>query len=154
MGKMAWKGSDFAYNETNANYRKFFPANGFPFLDGDEAASVRALKETPHRDAVAAAIDDWMSHEGDRELIARMNRILFAATGDYFREPAFLSDLHPGQRIGAIKEAIGKNASPAFIVRMAAFLTNSERIELFERGISLYPGDFWLWFVLAQAYSQ
>jgi tetratricopeptide (TPR) repeat protein len=127
-------------------YRDAFAANGLDVLGGDPVELAGKLNDSPVRDYLLAALDDWALHE-DANNRQRLLALTAAATGQEWRRQvhAFWDD---GVRLSQVYDAIpDSERTPAVIIVVAIRLKELGQdgiVRRLEQGLRLHPGDFWL----------
>jgi Flp pilus assembly protein TadD len=135
-------------------YRAAFERHGLKTA-GDVEAVGRRVAASPVREALLAALDDWISNESDAGRRDRLSRIARAADPDpwrdRFRDALARRDEATLRKLAA--EADVARLSPAALVALGLSLSSNPREaeDLFARAQARYPADYWLNFWLVGA---
>src|SRR5262249_19128058 len=114
------------------------------------------LNESPVKDELIAAVDDWALDEKDPKHKKRLDEIAAAATGEDWRRQL----LQPRKDLQALKQCAERlkqsGGSPAQMIRLAQALDECklDSLPLLEAGSRLYPSDFSLHFARATRYHD
>jgi len=143
-------------------YPLAFASFGFHPEPGNEKDMARLIRESPIKEQLLAALDDWtfaigLSREEKRELLERLSHIARQADPDawaatlrdpsLWRKPRALKSLADK----ALKDpAVFARLSPQTLYLMARRLDGQKGLDetWLRRGQSLHPADFWLNFQL------
>jgi tetratricopeptide (TPR) repeat protein len=137
-------------------YAAAFKAQGLDLVDGDPAALVQRVQQSPLRDSLLAALDDWLVEEADAALRRRLCQLTAQITGHAWRQDlaALWNDAE------GLAEQL--EAAPPAEMTVALLVGLCQRIEhlggdgvvVLEHAKLRHPGDFWVWFDAGVAYRH
>jgi tetratricopeptide (TPR) repeat protein len=134
-------------------YEAEFRSAGFDVAAGDVAGPARWVNDSPVREFVLAALDDWAYREADPATRDRLLAVTVAATGHGWR--AALRDAWPdADRLAAAYDGIPPGQlTPAVTMAVCGQLEKLGRdpVRRLEAGLWRHPGDFWLHLAIANA---
>jgi tetratricopeptide (TPR) repeat protein len=147
---------DIDRSGANPKYAEAFREFGLDLLKGDVAERAERLKESPVKEELIAAVDDWALDEKNPHRKKRLDEIAALATGEDWRQELLLQPNDPQalkRRAERLKQSGG---SPAHMIRLARALDECrmDSLALLEAGSRLYPSDFSLHFERAMRYHE
>lgn len=148
-------GDDRSDKALDAAYAGILADVGVELTDLDLEAAAGVLRDSPIRDALVDALDEWVYHrrplEGEdgeqwRAILSLANAVDDDPWRHEMRDGYRSGDV---ERLRALAEAdLTKHASPIALDLLArALIERGDRaaaIALFRRAARLYPGDFWI----------
>jgi len=136
-------------------YAAAFREFGWDFDKGTEAELIARLRQTPQRDELIAALDDWILVEQDLAARDRRWRIVTGVTGEAWRRE-LAEKFNDPAALPAIAQEVRRSATtPAAFIHVSVILERhgQDGIALLEAGRRRFPGDFWLSFELVKRWS-
>jgi hypothetical protein len=131
----------------NPKYAEAFDDFGFDVPNGQISELSRRLKDSPVKDELIAALDDWALDEEPAQR-QRLDQITAAVTGEGWREELSQLDGNPKALLQKTQEVIRTGGPPALFYRLARLLEESghDGLLVLEAACRRYPSDFWLHF--------
>jgi serine/threonine-protein kinase len=147
----------FDWTGTDRRYRKAFAEYGLDLWDGTPQEAAGHISRSPIREALVAALDEWMLalYFQDAPASRRLRQIAGLADGDAWRRglrtAVWGSDLDTLRRLA--REARSRHLPPGTLKSLAGALAfhgmPELALEVLRAGQRQHPTDFWLTFELA-----
>jgi tetratricopeptide (TPR) repeat protein/tRNA A-37 threonylcarbamoyl transferase component Bud32 len=143
---------------TPRRYAETFRFIGLDVLGADPAKLAQQVRESPIREAVVDALDDWACSEPKEDRRARLWQITAAVTGERWRE--HLADGEVWKSAAALKLLLTPEVLRALRPPTQEGLglhlegLGGDGLAILEEGCRRHPADFWLLFGTANVFRE
>jgi serine/threonine-protein kinase len=150
MATLTWVQDRFDTAGAARRYAEAFARRGLA-REGEDAATVAdRVRQSPVKEQILAALDDWAFLDVDRAKKAWVTEVARRADPhpwrDRLRDPALLGD--PNKLRALVDEARGEELSPQVVVALGWSLPGEQTTTLLRAVQNKHPGDFWVNFLL------
>jgi tetratricopeptide (TPR) repeat protein/predicted Ser/Thr protein kinase len=160
FGKARLRGFTFSNVEPLQQYERtfntchLFEGASPTFLARDRAAVAKAVRESPIKDFLIAALDDWTFTLKDEVMAKSLLEVTADATGLEWRRTLDPFSKDPAGLNRQVRAIPRSERTPALVGLLSERMPRSEGSELLLDGLAQFPNDFWLHLHLAFAVDR
>jgi tetratricopeptide (TPR) repeat protein len=155
LDKLRPEKGKWSANRSPAQFRECFREFGFDVVGGNLDELARRLRESPVKDSLIDALDQWGLEDREPAIRRRIWDLTATATGQEWRKLV----LGARDRVETTEAVLAKipreELTPSLIGSLGFYLftAGGNGIRLMEQGLIRFPGDFWLHYYLSTLYS-